>query len=173
MNNVVQEICKNLALCGISALSIRLLSNDSFKNLLYVSLEEELTEIHPKILFSCTFSEVEAMISFDEFDFIIACGHHEIIQYSYINKIARASGKFNLLCFQYEGKCYIFNDFGEFSVNSSNSDKMYSFPSFEDAVNRHITLNAINNNSFQELFIKATQSKLSIENLLLIFLFLF
>lgn len=38
MDNLVQEICKNLALCGISKLSLELVTCEKSENLIYVSL---------------------------------------------------------------------------------------------------------------------------------------
>ena len=39
IDNLVQEICKNLALCGISKLSLKLITTESSENIIYVNYD--------------------------------------------------------------------------------------------------------------------------------------
>lgn len=159
MNNIIQEVCKNLSLCGISSLTLKLKSNENSSNLLYSSssLKNELKEIHPNIKY--IFSLTNDITNIDSFDFIIACGHPDLIQYSQINKLAHERGICNLLCFEYAGNLFLFNDFVEFTVNAKNGQKTFSFPSFDDVINSVSSENS-KKNYLQESFIESISSKL-------------
>ncbi len=157
MNNIIQEVCKNLSLCGISSLTLKLKSNEKSSNLLYSSLENELKEINPNIKF--IFSLTNDITNIDSFDFIIACGHPDIIQYSQINKLAHEGGICNLLCFEYAGNFFLFNDFVKFTVNAKNGQKSFSFPSIDDVINS-VSFENSKKNYLQESFIESISSKL-------------
>lgn len=159
MNNIVQEICKNLALCGISSITIRLRTEKKSKTVLYSSIESELKDIHPKIDFKCSVSD--DIPCCETFDFIIACGHHETVCYSHINKSARDAGICNLLCFEHLGKFFIFNDFAKFIVNGKDDQKIISYSSFDDVL-KHNSLTNSEINTYHRLFYQALECKIII-----------
>ncbi len=156
MNNIVQEICKNLALCGISSLTLQLKSDEKSSYLLYSSLEHELRDIN--LTLNVNYLTREDILDLEPFDFIIACGHPDVIQYSQINKLARISGKYSLLCFESELKFFLLNDFLEFTINAQNGLKLVSFPSFEDVINKHSA--SEKSTDFKELFYDAINSNI-------------
>lgn len=87
-----------------------------------------MKDIHPRLNFECT--NDSEVTEFDQFDFVIACGHPYQIDYPAINESARKSKTCNISCFEAEDKFFLFNDFGEFTVNASSGPKTMQFSSF-------------------------------------------
>lgn len=118
-------------------------------------MELELKEINPNVQFFCSTDAVT--LNFQEFDFIIACGHPNQINFSEINSLSRKSFKCNCLCFEYGKKFFLFNDFGEFTMITPNGPKLLTFPPFKNEVNCDI--NFPQRNSSVQSFYEAIKGK--------------
>ena len=118
-------------------------------------METELIEILPRLKFSC--NDYLEPLNYSDYDFVIVCGYNFLANFVDIDNKIRALGKCCTFCFEFEGKYFMFNDFGEkFEVNSSTGPKTIGFPSF-DTVRRlpHIA----QKNYLLELFYKIIKSK--------------
>ena len=113
-----------------------------------------MIEIHPRLNFSCYVGPLS--LNFSDYDFIIVCGYDKVLDFSKINEKVRAIGKCCSLCFEFEGKYFMFNDFGEFTVNLAAGPKTIIFPSFESVLNLP---QVPQKNYLLDLFHKIIQSK--------------
>lgn len=95
-------------------------------------MESELKEIHPRLTFVNSRST-----NFQDFDFIVACGRPNLINFAEINNLARKSSKCNTLCFEYDGKFFLWNDFVEFPFSTPNGSRMLTFPSYNNILNNN------------------------------------
>lgn len=104
-------------------------------------MESELKEIHNRL----HFNYVDATPSnFQDFDFIIACGLPDQVDFSEINRLSRESRKCSIICFEHDGKFFMWNDFCEFSISSENGSKTFIFPSFESVLNENSSISKKN-----------------------------
>lgn len=113
-----------------------------------------MIEIHPRLNFSCNIGP--ELLNFSDHDFIIVYGYGYFSDFASVNKKVRAMSKCCSLCFEADGKYFMFNDFGEFTVNSSAGPKTMSFPSFESVLNLP---HGSQKNYLLDLFYKIIKSK--------------
>lgn len=84
------------------------------------------------------------------------CGYDKLANFAAFNEKIRGLGKCCSLFFEFEGKYFMFNDFGEFTVNSSTGPQTIIFPSFESVLSSpHVP----QKNYLLELFYKVIKSK--------------